>query len=202
MKLRPLKDKVYVKRFKVNYQNDAVLLSERHVEFNCTGVISAISSQSDLAKEGFGLGHHVVFHQQYRGKVLDKENQELLMLNDADVIAKYITTPDGEVIVRPRKGFVFGELEREEKVGLIIIPGQVQHKKVNSYLHIVSIPLDNKFQNELIEGSTILLPKGWNVNRLTSKFEMGGKTFLFANIKLITNKVVKIKEKVVSKFAI
>ena len=93
--------------------------------------------------------------------------------------------------MRPRKTHVFGEFIPEEKVGRIFLPDGTRHKNKNNYLKIVSLPVDNKFNNELVVGDTVLMPKGWNVNNATSRLIMNKVTYLFASINLMTNKVIK-----------
>lgn len=186
--MRTLPPKVHVRRHEAPTYTGTLHLPEQHVRYECTGIIESLHPDSSLAKEGYSEGQSIVFHQQYVGESVE---QDVIVMPDEGVISKYVIDSNGKVVVRPRKTYLFGEWETESKEGLLYKPDGAKTKEYNNYLHVISIPLDNKFHGELRPGDSVLLPKGFNSMNQCSQFPFQGKRYMFAGIHLIGNKVTK-----------
>lgn len=145
IKIKPNRNKIFIERQESSYlYRGSILTPEIHTFRECLGVIHKINPESNLAKEGYTVGQKVIFRQQFVGQVLDEKFPDVLIVDDESIVGKYVINKKDELIIIPRKGWLFGEYIREENFGSIIMFGGSKKSSYEYYLKIISMPLTYK----------------------------------------------------------
>lgn len=185
MTIRPLPHSIFVKR-EPKFLGSTIQLIGHNQFHQCLGQITAINPNSELAKEGYSVGQNIVFKQVLKGISVNHEDDKLLIKDDT-VYGKYRYDKDGNVIIIPRKKYVFGECITKEKSGRIYLPEAIKNNKKEFYFKVISTPMDFNFKFQIFGGDILTFnPK----NRTAcKKAEVNGKELLFMPIQFLDAKL-------------
>lgn len=186
--IRPLPHSIFVKRDEKRLGRTIMLIAH-YADYPCTGTITAINPKSDLAKEGYSVGQNIIFKQTYKGVGLKELTKDELIIKDEFVYGKYRYSKDNELIIIPRKEYIFGESIAQEKVSRIYIPDAIKNTKKIFWFKVLSIPIDFKLKYQVFGGDTLTFSAGLRMQ--CKKIKHDHKEYLFFPVKLLDAKLDK-----------